>query len=671
MTYQQLAFRDIWSDGTEALTAGQIFSSLMEVPVELQPLVAPRRIQAADYRWPIFDFFGGTAERAKDEAVADFQAVFNKAVRSGEKVHLPAWRYPLRTAGDENDGTHPSAVFINSDTPIDMEGVYGKSVLIPDPSFFGVNASLFDMRAASSPTVTGTLMPFRWSNITVDGSDMTDAHGQGSGPGYCPLALYRYHHPVVENCIFDAGLTDFVLGAGYGNGALDTAIHSHGTTGDVIRGNVFRGFYDLAYYPSGDRISVEVGPDPITTSVGTPTVTITCTALTRPSVGQIVGIGGATAVGGLTLLGQYVVQTTPSSTTFTITAGGNASSTATGGGSAVLINNSTLSDSYATDMTGQDFRFCDNRVIRCASAVSAKRNWLGYVISGNYIRDGGNGILASDVTEPSFDGKIAHIFGNDLYKLQNFPLRVIGAGARIHHNRIQNWGRLLVDDGLTRTDLGLRMPAIDIRAARGTLCDHNQILQEIGTNWVTQDAPNSEATIGIIIQTDSGYSNSIAQYKMEDASIDHNVIDYAQYGIREETGADNNYIGKNRVTNWTAFDLFKSGINTLIDEILPVFQDVTISGGAITVIRPFNAVDTEGAAATDDLTDILGMPVGSEITLKGKNSSHDVTVKHNAGGSLGNILCGSDFTFTNANDLMRLLRISTATWLCLFRSDNL
>ena len=71
--------------------------------------------------------------------------------------------------------------------------------------------------------------------------------------------------------------------------------------------------------------------NPFATTSGSATVTVTDVGY-NPGVGDFVYFSGATAVGGLTISGDYEVKTVPSSTTYTIEAASTASSTATGGG---------------------------------------------------------------------------------------------------------------------------------------------------------------------------------------------------------------------------------------------------------------------------------------------------------------------------------------------------
>jgi len=84
--------------------------------------------------------------------------------------------------------------------------------------------------------------------------------------------------------------------------------------------------------------------NPITTANTLNTVTIAHVAHGF-SVNQYVEFSGATAVGGLTVSGTYLVASTPTADTYTITHASTASSTATGGGAAVV-------ESHSKNITG-------------------------------------------------------------------------------------------------------------------------------------------------------------------------------------------------------------------------------------------------------------------------------------------------------------------------------
>jgi hypothetical protein len=97
------------------------------------------------------------------------------------------------------------------------------------------------------------------------------------------------------------------------------------------------------FYVSSDDLSYDVSPialqvtltNPFATTSGSPVVRVTDTA--RGILpGQIVIFSGGTAVGGITIAGEYVVTGYISDDTYTITHTSNASSTTTGGGSVTV-----------------------------------------------------------------------------------------------------------------------------------------------------------------------------------------------------------------------------------------------------------------------------------------------------------------------------------------------
>lgn len=94
-------------------------------------------------------------------------------------------------------------------------------------------------------------------------------------------------------------------------------------------------------------------------------------------------------------------------------------------------------------------------------------------------------------------------------------------------------------------------------------------------------------------------------------------------------------------------------------------SDLTIAAGAIAVTGNFHRVDTEAAAATDDLDTINGGSDGQRLILSSVSSARDVTIKNGT----GNIVCGSDFILSNTSDLIELINVA-GTWRQVSRSDN-
>ena len=82
---------------------------------------------------------------------------------------------------------------------------------------------------------------------------------------------------------------------------------------------------------------VTLGASPIATTSGSLLVTITA-SLHGATVGTWVTFSGATAVGGITISGEYEIVTVPDQNSFTIISATAATSTATGGGSSVVAS---------------------------------------------------------------------------------------------------------------------------------------------------------------------------------------------------------------------------------------------------------------------------------------------------------------------------------------------
>ena len=91
---------------------------------------------------------------------------------------------------------------------------------------------------------------------------------------------------------------------------------------------------------------------------------------------------------------------------------------------------------------------------------------------------------------------------------------------------------------------------------------------------------------------------------------------------------------------------------------------LTIATGVVTPTHGIHAIDTEGAAAADDLTHISqdNLPDGSLIVLMSADVSRVPTVKHSAGGA-GQVLLADSADLALADPSMRLLlRRDGTTW---------
>ena len=92
---------------------------------------------------------------------------------------------------------------------------------------------------------------------------------------------------------------------------------------------------------------------------------------------------------------------------------------------------------------------------------------------------------------------------------------------------------------------------------------------------------------------------------------------------------------------------------------------LTIATGAVTVTSGYHVIDTESAAATDDLDTINGGITGKTIVLSAADGARSVVFTE-----AGNMkLAGGTFTADNAEDTITLI-YNGSNWLEMGRSDN-
>jgi hypothetical protein len=101
-------------------------------------------------------------------------------------------------------------------------------------------------------------------------------------------------------------------------------------------------------------------------------------------------------------------------------------------------------------------------------------------------------------------------------------------------------------------------------------------------------------------------------------------------------------------------------------------SDATIATGAITATTSRVRLDTEAAAASDDLDTINGGEDGAILILSTNNSARDVVVRH-LGGGTGNIRLdgAADYTIANTSSRLTLMYNSAQSiWAEIARSTN-
>jgi microcystin-dependent protein len=120
---------------------------------------------------------------------------------------------------------------------------------------------------------------------------------------------------------------------------------------------------------------------------------------------------------------------------------------------------------------------------------------------------------------------------------------------------------------------------------------------------------------------------------------------------------------------------FFGPIIDVVEELLggSAESELTISSGSITPTAAAHSVDTEGDAASDNLTaiDTTNHPEGRLLLIRAENGSRTVVVKHQSGGA-GQITTfdGNDFDLDTTKKFLLLMRDGT-DWIEVFRNESI
>jgi hypothetical protein len=121
----------------------------------------------------------------------------------------------------------------------------------------------------------------------------------------------------------------------------------------------------------------------------------------------------------------------------------------------------------------------------------------------------------------------------------------------------------------------------------------------------------------------------------------------------------------NRIEKWSYDVLTRFDTDFLIIASPPL--SLTIASGVVEVSRSYHVVDTESAAASDDLATINGGTDGMRLVIRAADDGRTVVVKDGT----GNIQCTGDFSLNNTQDTIELIYDATlSAWLELGRTDS-
>lgn len=79
--------------------------------------------------------------------------------------------------------------------------------------------------------------------------------------------------------------------------------------------------------------------------------------------------------------------------------------------------------------------------------------------------------------------------------------------------------------------------------------------------------------------------------------------------------------------------------------LLEAAEELTIVSGGVTLTKSYHEIETEGAAASDDLDTISGVTPGRIIVIKAHDAAHTVVLKNGT----GNLMLGMDIYLDDAD----------------------
>jgi hypothetical protein len=179
---------------------------------------------------------------------------------------------------------------------------------------------------------------------------------------------------------------------------------------------------------------------------------------------------------------------------------------------------------------------------------------------------------------------------------------------------------------------------------------------------------NADTSNFVISGAIFGRNNSRIRYLIEvDDGASNGVIEGCVFQSVSATTSNAAAIYKSAATNVQIYNNATISTVPLIYPLTPT--SYTIAAGVITIENSqyprLYTIDTEGAAATDDLDTINGGFEAQIIVLADVNSARDITVKDGT----GNLKLAGDFTLSNQEDTITLVKRGTS-WYEVSRSDN-
>jgi len=318
----------------------------------------------------------------------------------------------------------------------------------------------------------------------------------------------------------------------------------------------------------------------------------------------------------------------------------------------------------------QDFTCCNNSSFDGGEmGITVSRLSQRGLISGNVVKNSdSHGInLGSGYMAVRLSGTIntavaltSSVAGVSISSAENFTHE----SSSLWYGLSLTGGKITV--GSTISD-GTNTRTVDVVwFTRDLICSNNTIYN------VATDAGSTDPSSGIFVQQTDDITISNNTIKDTRTTPEH------QYGI-DARQSNNLLILANRITNTaisktifqgtTSFEDVQLYGNVIVNNtfITPKPSTSVIAGGAITITSSYARVDTEAAAAADDLDTINGGQDGQRLVVQSASAARDVTLKDNT----GNLRLAGDFILSHTDDTIELIyNASISRWCEISRSDN-
>jgi len=192
---------------------------------------------------------------------------------------------------------------------------------------------------------------------------------------------------------------------------------------------------------------------------------------------------------------------------------------------------------------------------------------------------------------------------------------------------------------------------------------HNVTKSEVGLGNVDN---KSEATIIADVKADADVADAISKKHARSHTIsstsDHSDVNLA--------GISNNDLMQwdDPSSKWvpkTIQEVINGQSLTITKLTLAVPTELTISAGAVTATQARHTIDTEGDAASDDLTTISGGAAGQILIISAADDARTVVCKKGAG-----LLIQDDFSLDSVDDTLMLECKSSGVWREIARASN-